>query len=52
MADVVAMLTGFLSECRVTDVHIVPGVHADRDCRTGLPLLFKGDDLPEPPATH
>ena len=52
VADVVAMLTGFLAECRVADVRIVPGVHADRDSRTGLTLLFKGDDLPEPPATH
>jgi hypothetical protein len=52
VADVVAMLTGFLAECRVQDVRIVPGVHADRDAVTGLPLLFKGDDLPEPPATH
>jgi hypothetical protein len=52
VADVVAMLTGFLSECGVADVHIVPGAYADRDCSTGLPLLFKGDDLPEPPATH
>jgi hypothetical protein len=52
VADVVAMLTGFLAECRVTDVRIVPGVHADRDSLTGLPLLFKGDDLPERPSTH
>jgi hypothetical protein len=52
VADVVAMLTGFLTECRVTDVRIVPGVHADRDSLTGLPLLFKGDDLTERPATH
>ncbi len=52
VADVVAMLTGFLAECRVTDVRIVPGVHADRDSVTGLPLLFKGNDLPDRPATH
>jgi hypothetical protein len=52
MADVVAMLTGFLAECRVQDVRVVPGVHADRDLETGLPLLFKGDGLPQQPASH
>jgi hypothetical protein len=52
VADVVAMLTGFLAECRVMDVRIVPGVHADRDSVTGLPLLFKGNDLPDRSATH
>jgi hypothetical protein len=52
VADVVAMLAGFLAECRVTDVRIVPGVHADRDAVTGLTLLFKGNDLPDRPATH
>jgi hypothetical protein len=52
IGDVVAMLTGFLAECRVADVRVVPGVHADRDADTGLPLLFKGDDLPAMPATH
>jgi hypothetical protein len=46
------MLTLFLAECRVADVRIVPGVHADRDTETGLPLLFKGDDLPPPPTAH
>ena len=52
VADVVAMLTGFLAECRVADVRIAPGVHADRDSSTGLTLLFKGDDLTETPSTH
>ena len=52
VADVVAMLAAFLAECRVADVRIVPGVHADRDSGTGLPLLFKGDDVPPPPQTH
>ena len=52
VADVVAMLTQFLAECRVADVRIVPGVHADRDSVTGLTLLFKGDDLPAPPTAH
>ena len=44
--DVVAMLTELLSECRVTDVRVVPGLHGDRDPVSGLPLLFKGDDVP------
>jgi hypothetical protein len=52
VADVVAMLTGFLAECRVADVRIVPGIHADRDAGTGLTLLFKCDDLPAPPTPH
>jgi hypothetical protein len=46
VADVVAMLTDLLRECRVTDVRIVAGVHPDRDPVTGLPLLFKGDNAP------
>ena len=44
--DVVAMLADLLVECRVTDVRVVAGVHADRDSSTGLPLLFKGDTAP------
>jgi hypothetical protein len=44
--DIVAMLTDLLSQCRVSDVRVVPGIHGDRDPATGLPLLFKGDDLP------
>jgi len=52
VADVVAMLTRFLAECRVADVRIVPGVHPDRDSGTGQPLLFKGDNLPAPPTAH
>ena len=52
VADVVAMLAGFMAECRVADVRVVSGVHDDRDSATGLPLLFKGDRLPETPATH
>jgi hypothetical protein len=51
--EVVAMLTDFLGECRVTDVRVVPGVHGDHDPTTGLPLLFKGDDAPVlPVAMH
>ena len=46
IGDVVAMLADLLAQCRVNDVRVVPGVHGDRDPVTGLPLLFKGDDLP------
>ncbi|MFO1312174.1 MAG: hypothetical protein U1F41_08940 [Burkholderiales bacterium] len=41
--DVVAMLEGLLADCRVGDVRRMPGIHADRDAATGLPLLFKAD---------
>ncbi len=46
VGDVVAMLTGLLRDCRVTDIRILAGVHPDRDPATGLPLLFKPDMLP------
>jgi hypothetical protein len=44
--DVAAMLCDLLRDCRVADVRIAPGVHADRDPQTGLPLLFKADAAP------
>ena len=37
------MLTDLLRECRVADVRVRSGVHADRDPGTGLVLLFKAD---------
>jgi hypothetical protein len=49
VGDVVAMLTDLLGECRVTDVRVIPGIHADRHADTGLPLLFKGDDVSAAP---
>lgn len=53
VGDVVAMLSELLAECRVGDVRVLPGVHDDRDSVTGLPLLFKGDDVPASTlATH
>jgi hypothetical protein len=45
--DVVAVLTELMRDCRVGDVRVLPGIHADRDAATGLPLLFKGDQLPD-----
>lgn len=44
--DVVKMLVDLLRDCRVDSIREMPGLHADRDPATGLPLLFKGDALP------
>jgi len=43
-----AMFADLLRDCRVTDVRLILGVHADRDPATGLPLLFKPEG-PLPP---
>ena len=50
--DVVQMLRELLAECRVTDVRVQPGVHADRDPATGLTLLFKAGAAPPADAVH
>lgn len=39
--DVAAMLVALLTDCRVADVRIEPGVHPDFDRETGLRRLFK-----------
>ena len=44
--DVVAMLTGLLRDCRVGDVRLRAGIHADIDPLTGGPLLFKEAEAP------
>ena len=49
--DVVQMLTTLLAECRVADVRVQHGIHADRDPATGLTLLFKAEGAP-PAAVH
>lgn len=41
--DVAMMLADLMRDCRVADVRVLPGVHADRDEATGLTLLFKAD---------
>ncbi|HEV8500187.1 MAG TPA: hypothetical protein VGR63_01325 [Casimicrobiaceae bacterium] len=41
VGDAAAMLEDLLRDCRVGDVRVEPGVHADRDRATGLTLLFK-----------
>jgi hypothetical protein len=53
-SDVAAMLVDLLRDCRVTDVRILPGVHADRDPQTGMTLLFKADAIgdAEPTSLH
>jgi hypothetical protein len=45
--DVVLMLRDLLRDCRVNDVRVLPGIHGDRDAATGLPLLFKAENLPQ-----
>jgi hypothetical protein len=44
--DVVAMLTGLLRDCRVGDVRLRAGVHADIDPLTGGALLFMEAEAP------
>jgi hypothetical protein len=46
VGDVASMLGKLMADCRVTDLRVVSGVHADRDPTTGLRLLFKPDALP------
>jgi hypothetical protein len=41
--DIAAMLLDLVHDCRIGEVRILPGVHADRDPQTGLTLLFKAD---------
>ena len=50
--DVARMLADLMSDCRVTDVRIVAGVHADRDPATGLTLLFKPETMPDAAGVH
>ena len=45
VGDVLAMLVDLLRDCRIGDVRVIEGVHADRDPTTGAPLLFKAENL-------
>ena len=45
--EVARMLVELLLDCRVADVRILDGVHADRDALTGGPLLFKPATIPD-----
>ena len=49
--DVATMLIELLRDCRVVDVRVLTGVHADRDPATGRTLLFKPDAMPESAVT-
>ena len=53
-SDVAAMLVDLLRECRVADVRILRGVHADRHPQTGVTLLFRADSVgdAEPTSLH
>jgi hypothetical protein len=44
-SEVGEMLITLLRDCRVDDIRVLSGVHADRDPATGLRLLFKADTL-------
>ncbi len=52
VGDVATMLIDLLADCRVTDVRVAAGVHADRDPATGQTLLFRPDTLPDRAAMH
>lgn len=51
-ADAALMLADLLRDARVADVHVVAGVHDDRDPVTGGPLLFKPSTLPPSSPVH
>jgi hypothetical protein len=43
--EVAAMLVDLLHDCRIADVHVLPGVYQDRASGTGQVLLFKADAI-------
>lgn len=43
--DVVAMLVDLLQACRIADIRALTEIYPDRDARTGLLLLFRGDAI-------
>ncbi len=45
--DVLAMLVRLLQDCRVSDIRVLSGVHADRAEGTGARLLFKPESMPD-----
>ena len=44
--DVLKMIVDLFDACRVTDLRVLPGIHPDRDARTGLPLFYRADAVP------
>ncbi|HTP48323.1 MAG TPA: hypothetical protein VMQ50_15535 [Casimicrobiaceae bacterium] len=49
VGDVADMLVALLRDCRVSEVHVLPALHSDRDVNTGLTLLFRADSLAAAP---
>ena len=47
VSDVAGMLVDLLRDCRVADIRVLSGVHADREPVTGGPLLFKPGTVPD-----
>ena len=45
--DVLKTIADLLAACRVEDVTVLAGLHPERDARTGLPLFFRSDALPD-----
>jgi hypothetical protein len=45
VGDAAQMLDDLLRDCRVADVRVQPGIHADRDGESGVTLLFKPPSL-------
>ena len=43
--DVAGMLIELLQDCHVTDIQVLPGIHADCDKGPDAPLLFRADAL-------
>jgi hypothetical protein len=50
VGDAATMLTDLLRDCRLADVRVLSGVHADRDPVTGAPRMFKPETIP--PSAH
>jgi hypothetical protein len=50
--DVLTMLVDLLRDCRMGDIRLLSGIHADRDAVTGGPLLFKPDTIPPQAQVH
>jgi hypothetical protein len=50
--DVATMLVDLLHDCRVADVRVFPGVHPDRDPKTGMILLYKSAGEGVEPTLH
>jgi hypothetical protein len=42
--NVASMLVALLRDCRITNIQVRAGIHADIDPTTGGPLLFKGQE--------